>query len=167
MQCIKEKYLAHCIYLVVRICTSHKDDFVRISMQTVSQVEWRGYTALTTKRHISFIYLWGNGNINSIITSIKITGQAAQMIKCQDKHSTVIYLEYVLWCMYCKNYQVFFSGGELLHTPTPFDRRDSLLTMSEASPKNAMDNDDNWLGRFSTLAHNHKNVSLTWQSSFF
>lgn len=49
-------------------------------MQTVSQV--RVIVLLLTLS--IYIYSVGNNNINSIITPLKITGQAAQMIKPQE-----------------------------------------------------------------------------------
>lgn len=91
------------------------------------QSRWvnRFMVLLVTPRHISFIYSSGNGNINSIITSVKITGRAAEMIKHQEEHSSVIYLEYVVWYMHCESYQCFlgffffFTGSELLHSGGP------------------------------------------------
>lgn len=123
---------------------------------------------LVTQRHFSFIYSSGNSNINSIITLVRITGQAAQMIKHQEEHSSVINLEYVSRYMHCENYQRFFlfsleANCSVLEVSTaffPIDQGDSSLTTSEASAQDAMDNDDNWLRRFSTLTHNHKNVSF-------
>lgn len=41
------------------------------------------------------------------------------------------------------------------------ESRESAQKKSESSLQDAMDNDDNWLGRFSTLVHNHKNVRFT------
>ena len=89
---------------------------------------------LVRLRHVLFIYSLGNSNINSIITSVKITGQAAQMIKHQEERSSVIYLEYVLPCVHCENYQCLFHWERELLRTGGLVQGDSSLTMSEASP---------------------------------
>lgn len=85
MQCIKEKYLVHCTYLVVRILVQTKMTLSESPCRLSFKLSEKGYGAVSDIETLFIsIYSVGNNNINSVITSLKITGQAAKMIKHQE-----------------------------------------------------------------------------------
>lgn len=91
MHCIRGKYLAYCIYLLVRTCCSDKVDFVWILLSVMLN-EWI-YRALSdTETH--FICFWGNWNINYF--------NKTACLKCLNTRmspESEMYLEYILWSL--------------------------------------------------------------------